>query len=154
MQRLVLLTQRAGHGQLPSPPWHSPGWHSPVPSEVGQSSPAVPCLQVALSRCVCCPRPSISPAAKKQGVGMSHSWLWAHWLSLVGTRGKSGCRASGAGSSAAESPWLRQDGGKTLQGEEQSTERDPIPVPILSPGRRFTPGVSPVAGGQWVSDHC
>lgn len=132
MQRLLLLlTQRAGHGQLPAPPWHSPGWHSAVPSKVGQPSPAVPCPQVALSRCVCCPRPSISPAAKKQGMGMSHSCLWAHWLSPVGTRGRSGCRDPGAGSSSAKSPWLGQDGGRCTarRGAEHRARRCPHTCP-------------------------
>lgn len=148
MQRLVLLTPRAERGQLPAPPRQSPGWQSPGPSEVGQSSPAVPCPQVALSSCVCCPRPSISPAAKKQGMGMSHSCLWAHRLSPVGTKGRRGCRASGAGSSAAKSPWPRQDGGRCTarRGAEHRARWCPHPVPLLSPGSRFTPGVSPVAG--------
>lgn len=123
-------------------PTAEPWLAEPCPQQGGTVQPCCP-LSPGCSLQLC-----FSPAAKKQGMGMSHSCLWAHRLSPVGTKGRRGCRASGAGSSAAKSPWPRQDGGRCTvrRGAEHRARWCPHPVPILSPGSRFMPGVSPVAG--------
>lgn len=126
-------------------PMAEPWLAEPCPQQGGTIQSCCPCPQVALCRCFCrCVVPDtaclLQPRSRDGDVT----------LLLLGTVAEPG---GDQGQEWLQSPWCRflcckdplaKAGWWHIHCEEQSTEQDG--VPILSPSRRFTPGVSPVAG--------